>query len=310
MIKFPPYDELIKAVNEILATYDPKEKITLRQLFYQLVIRKIIENELKNYKLLSAKLVKAREDGDVDDGRFEDEERPVIGGDADSEDPTGYYEDHEDSFRTCWERYSRPRWWGQDYYVEIFVEKRALVKQIAEVAEPYGVTTCATRGYSSYTFIVNAIDRIMRCCERWEGEPGSIRKPVILQFGDRDPSGVDMTRDQEERLQRYGLIERLCELGCDIDYCVERIALTAEQIEQYHLPPDPAKIKDKRTKKFIEEYGNAAVELDALDANVLKKLVKEAIESRIDARIWNGDIDREEKERQQIRKLVEKHFGG
>ena len=51
---------LIEQVYFILNEYNP---MTLRQVYYQLVSRHVIDNKLSEYKRLSGALVRARQDG-------------------------------------------------------------------------------------------------------------------------------------------------------------------------------------------------------------------------------------------------------
>lgn len=299
----PPMDVLVNAINEILARYDPGTKLTLRQIYYQLVARHIIVNNEKAYKSLSRILVQAREQGLVDDRRIEDRNRETIGGDYRKENPDNFFSNHLESFRNCWKYYSRPMWQDQPRYVEVFLEKDALSRLVSDVANQYGVKTCVCKGYSSYTFLNDAATRICKTCY-----PGTATKfenflnPIILYLGDLDPSGVDMTRDLGARLERYGVPG-----GSEI---IHRIALTPEQVKKYDLPPEPAKGSDSRARKFIEEYGEGTVELDALDPEVLQGIVKDSIVECIDAHIWNENAKKSNEEVARIHEQVEEYFRG
>jgi hypothetical protein len=101
---------------------------------------------------------------------------------------------------------------------------------------------------------------------------GDRQIPVILHFGDHDPSGKDMSRDIVDRLQLF-TGERLK---------FERLALNMDQVEQYGPPPNPAKITDSRADAYIAEYGAESWELDALEPSVLAALVRDAIDGIID----------------------------
>ena len=103
---------------------------------------------------------------------------------------------------------------------------------------------------------------------------------MLLYFGDFDPSGVDIERDLEDRLSRYGAK----------DFKVKRIALTAEQIRHYDLPPMPVKRSDARAESFMATHGDRSVELDALDPNLLQDIVKNSILENIDVRKWNARV--------------------
>jgi hypothetical protein len=188
-------------------------------------------------------------------------------------------------------------WKGQPLYAEVFVEKDALSRLVSDIANKYGVKTCICKGYSSYTFLKDAAERIVYNCQDCDGEA---RSPIILYFGDHDPSGIDMTRDLGARLERYGVPKG--------ETIVERIALTREQIDKYRLPPAPVKEKDSRAKKFIAEHGDEVVELDALDATVLQELVSKSIIACIDSDIWNRNLKESKDEQDLIKKQVEAHF--
>lgn len=293
-IKFPEYGTIVEEVNKILLRF-PDTKLTLRQIYYQLVAALIIENNENSYKNLSRVLVKARERGAVDDSRMEDRGRTTIGGDRYPVDPSTFYQEYEDAFRECWRQYARPLWQGQKKYVEVWIEKDALSRIVSDVARKYGVTTCVAKGYSSYTFVNNAASRIVSTCDKG-------RVPKILYFGDFDPSGEDMVRDLGARLEKYGV-----PYGETI---VDKIALNRKQIDEYDLPPSPTKEKDLRAKKFIAQHGNEVVELDALNPDVLKKLVKESIVDCIDAELWNLNNRKADEEREAIKAQVEAHFAG
>jgi len=77
----------------------------------------------------------------------------------------------------------------------------------------------------------------------------------------------------KDRLSKFG------DAGELINF--ERIALTPEQIEAYHLPSDPGKESDPNYKRFVAEYGDRVVELDSLPPDALRELVKGCIEKNI-----------------------------
>jgi hypothetical protein len=73
---------------------------------------------------------------------------------------------------------------------------------------------------------------------------------------------------------------RLAKLGSTPD--IVKVALTCDDIEQYHLPPDFTKKTDTHSKKFIAKYGDVSVELDALPVAVLRQRLIDEVEKRID----------------------------
>lgn len=94
----------------------------------------------------------------------------------------------------------------------------------------------------------------------------------IIHLGDHDPSGIDMTRDIQERMDMFGA-----------DVFVKRVALTMEQIETFCPPPNPTKLSDARASSYIREYGHECWELDALEPKVITSLIR----NEVTALFWN-----------------------
>lgn len=283
------YDIIVKAVNEVFETYSAK--MTLRQVYYRLVSKHIIPNNINAYKGLSRHLVKARENRDVDWRRFEDRARTTHGGDwgyDNVDDTTAYVDGKLNDFKTCWEDIKLTRWKGQDVYVEIWIEKDALSRLAQDAVRDLGVRVCPSKGYSSFTYIAETVSRLSR-----------ISKPIkILYFGDFDPSGIDIERDLYDRLVRYGVD------ASQLD--VTRYALTIEQIEEYELPPMPAKRSDVRYASFVAQTGGSdAVELDALEPPILSRLIRDAVEGHIDQDIWDARQEQERDIQNRVREILE-----
>ena len=120
---------------------------------------------------------------------------------------------------------------------------------------------------------------------------------LILHLGDHDPSGIDMTRDIQDRLSLF-MFNRKIE--------VRRIALTMEQIEELSPPPNPAKIKDSRYEGYVAKYGQESWELDALEPQYITNLIEYNILSERDTNKWQELIDKQETERKQIANIIER----
>ena len=267
----PKYDALVSASLEVFDQYDTA--ITLRQLYYRLVARLLIPNTINSYKRLSRVLVKAREQGDVPINCLEDRSRRILGrGDTGFDSAEEYLKSKLTSLQDSWKGFTMPMWDDQPKHVLISLEKDALSRLVSRVANNYSVRTFPTRGYPSFSY-VQGMAKYMET--RLEG-----KHVVILYFGDFDPSGIDIERDLEDRLSRYGAK----------DFSVTRIALTSDQIKQYNLPPMPVKRSDARAESFMAEHGDKSVELDALDPNLFQKIVEKSIRSNINVRRWNKKI--------------------
>ena len=271
MSRRPSYEQVVEAALEVFEQYDTA--ITLRQLYYRLVARLLIPNTINSYKRLSRILVKAREQGDVPLNCLEDRSRRILGrGDTGYDSAEEYLKNKLSSLQDSWKGFSMPMWEDQPVYLLISLEKDALSRLVSRVGNRYSIRTFPTRGYPSFSY-VQTMAKYMQT--RLGGKP-----TIVLYFGDFDPSGVDIERDLEDRLGRYGARE----------YKVKRIALTAEQIKQYKLPPMPVKRSDARAESFMAEHGDKSVELDALDPNLLQDTVERAIRENISVRKWNARV--------------------
>jgi hypothetical protein len=278
------YERLVSEVNAVLREYNVA--LTLRQLFYQLVSKHVFANTESNYKRLSRVLVKAREKEDVGASRIEDRSRQVLGqGDWGYESPESFLSTVERGLRESWKRFSLTLWEDQHYQVLVALEKDALSRLVSAVAGDFRVKTFPTRGYGSYTYV----SEIVQECD---GD----KPTIIVYLGDYDPSGLDIQRDLESRLERYGAE----------DFKIERVALTLEQIQRYQLPPIPAKTSDPRLARFMADTGGSdVVELDALPPNILQDVLRNAIQHYIDMEKWNTRVKRIRKEKEKLRQKLE-----
>ena len=68
------------------------------------------------------------------------------------------------------------------------------------------------------------------------------------------------------------------EMAPDTEIHFERLAVTPEQIAQWNLPTRPTKTTDSRAKRFDSDI---RVELDAIEPNQLRDIVREAIERHL-----------------------------
>lgn len=242
--------ERISLCNGIIAEYD--QKLTLRQLYYQLVSRNIIPNEEKSYKTLGKLVSEARVAGLIDWDAIEDRNRtPVI---------WAQYDNLEDFINSLKDGYRLPRWKGQENYVELWVEKAALAGVLRPLAEKYHVTLMVNRGYSSTSSMRESAERFIDACER-DG-----LNPILFYLGDHDPSGEDMVRDIEERMNTFGVH----------DIRVEKLALTTAQVRRFKPLPNPVKLTDSRAAMYIAEHGPTCWEVDALDPRRLTTIIEAA----------------------------------
>ena len=272
---------LLDDIIRILEDYESQGyKLTLRQLYYQLVSSDILENKVQNYAKLSRILTDARLSGFVDWEIIEDRIRvPQIPSQWDS---------IINLVNDATYQYRKDRHHNQLQYVEVWVEKDALSGILLPITRHYHLNLMVNRGYSSITAMFNASQRL-------QSEIDKGKDCTILYLGDHDPSGLDMIRDIKERMDTFRIY----------DLEIKQIALTTKQIKKYNPPPNPAKENDPRAKWYIEQFGNISWELDALKPDVLNKLLQSEIEKLVDMDLYNKVIQQEEQEKQELVQLVE-----
>lgn len=272
--------KIVPRAKEFIESYDYRP--TLRQIFYRLVASLLIPNRESAYKSLSRVLVLARERGIIDPLALADRIRESHGGDHGWWGPEDFIKDIIKEFSQAWKGYRRLLWSTQQTLLVLWVEKDALYPAVVQVADKYRVKVYQGRGYSSFPQVYEA-------AKEFDSD-----KLFVLFLSDFDPSGEDMARDIKDRLSRYGAGE----------FRVKKVALTKDQVTEYHLPPMPAKKADPRFKSFAESYGDKVVELDALPPEELEKIIVQEIKSYIDVNTWNKEVQREKQEGKKVETML------
>lgn len=282
-------EEIIPVVNEVLGQYS--FPLTVRQIYYRLVSDPylLFTNTKQHYNSFDNILTRARERGEIDPKgkRIVDDTRYTMGGDKGWDSPEQFLVAYLGAFETCWKDYSKEMWTSQEHKLEVWVEKAALARVLAQVTDPVKVLLFPHRGNPSYTKVKEAVERLQ--------EFGALGKRVcILHLTDHDPTGLKMTQELKSRLGRYG--------GSFIE--VKRIGLTSEQVRQFNLSPNFAKSADRNYPEYVEKYGEECWELDALPPEELQAIVKQEVESYIDDEVWKQKEQEIEEEKGIAREKV------
>ena len=277
--------DVIEQANVILEDYDTQGyDLTLRQLFYQFVSRNMISNTQKEYKRLGSIVNQGRLAGLIDWYHITDRTRNLQS--------NARWNSPAESMAAEVDYYNIDMWKNQSTRVECWIEKDALIGVIAPVCKSLDVPYFSCRGYTSQS-------EMWRAGQRMQYEVGK-DSHIVLHLGDHDPSGIDMTRDIEDRLKQ---------LACNEHIDVRRIALNMDQVEQYDPPPNPAKLTDSRAADYIREFGENSWELDALEPSVLSDLIINQILDIRDEALWKKSKARLKREKKQI-KLVADNWKG
>ncbi len=272
--------EIIRHADSIIAEYQAAGyTLTLRQLYYQFVSRDLITNTQKSYDRLGRIVSRARLAGLLDWSAIEDRTRNLRG--------INTLDSPEDAMFQAADRYALDAWEKQPARVEVWIEKDALVGVIQRVCNEHRVDYFACRGYVSQS-------EQYRAGKRFERYHRQGQSPIVIHLGDHDPSGVDMTRDNRDRLAMFA--------GVGVE--VRRIALNYNQVLEYEPPPNPAKLSDSRAPDYIANYGRESWELDALRPQVIDELIRAEIETILDRDLFESRLELEREHKERIRELA------
>ncbi len=259
---------LMDAITEIVSEYD---RMTIRQLYYQLVSRGSIEKTEAAYRRVcdisgQMRIAGTLSYGKIADGNRQRRQVAQWGGPA-------------ELLEAATAQYRKDRWENQPWHVEVWCEKDALSGVLLPVCEQWGVTYVATRGNPSMTLIYESAMFM-------EELP---QPTLIVYVGDHDASGRGISDRLEEQFQQH-----------TDNVVVERVALNPDQIREYRLPTRPSKKTDSQHAKFAAAFGDASVEVDALPPDVLTEIVMTEITQLIDATKWQAAGEAERLERQSL----------
>ena len=255
---------------EIVSAMRP---MTVRQVFYQATVRDIVEKTEAGYTKVQTDLVLMRKAGALpydwlaDNTRWQRKPRTFA----------SIQQALDDTARL----YRKALWADADCYVEVWLEKDALAGVILPVTAMFDVPLMVARGYASLSFLHTAAEYI-----------GTIEVPTyIYHLGDFDPSGVNAGEKIEQTL---------LEMAPSADIHFQRLAVTPDQIADWDLPTRPTKATDTRAKGF----GDISVELDAIEPDALREIVRQAIERHLPAERFEVLKAAEASERELIRRFV------
>lgn len=282
----PDAQDVIFKANAILDEYAGQGfDLTLRQLYYQFVARGLLPNNDRSYKRLGSIVNDARLAGFIDWSRITDRTRFVR--------EQTFWSSPAQIIRATASSFQLDKWATQENYVEVWVEKDALVGVIERACHRLEAAYLSCRGYVSQS-------EMWAASQRLGDRIANGQRVTILHLGDHDPSGIDMSRDIEQRIRDFLWGDGRDDMAFDL----RRIALNADQVEQYDPPPNPAKLTDARARSYIDRFGYESWELDALEPTVISDLITEHVMDLRDEEAW-AKIDAEEQ--QQLKVLVACH---
>jgi hypothetical protein len=269
----PTKAEVERRREQLFEIVEAMKPMTVRQVFYQATVREIVEKTEGGYNKVQTDLVLMRRAGELPYGWIADNTR--------WQRKPNTFDSVEQALQETARLYRKALWTDADCYVEIWLEKDALAGVVTPITAQHDVPLMVARGYASLSFLHGAAEYI-----------NDLEVPTyIYHLGDYDPSGVNAGEKIEATLR---------ELAPDAEIHFERIAVTPAQIRNWNLPTRPTKTTDTRAKGF----GDTSVELDAIEPDLLRALVQDAIEQHLPAAQHKILKVAEDSERTLIRRLV------
>ena len=277
-------------------------EVTLRSLYYYFVAEeRWFPNTLQSYKRFGDIIGNGRLAGLIDWDLINDNVRTL--------EELPRWTDPQDIMVSVVNGYREDLWEGQEVRVHVRIEKDAQIGVVRPVCERWRVPFIACRGNSSLT-------EMYKAGKRFDEELCAGLRPIVLYLGDHDPSGIDMTRDNVDRLSLFA--------RNDIE--VRRIALNRDQVDELNLPGNPAKLTDSRAGmrkdgsiipgSYIDLHGFESWEMDALRPRYVDQLIEREVTALIDMEVWERRKAQEEHNHGLLRSVlnrwgeVEEMFGG
>lgn len=268
--------ETIRLRDAILELQDIHDVMTVRQIFYALVSRGIVpKDENRGYRPVQRQVLELRKTGLLPWGFIADgtrwQRKPETWGSV------------EDATRTLARTYRRDLWRTQHKRIEIWLEKDALAGVVVGETDAWDVALMVSRGVSSATFVQAAAEAANEA-----GRHGTMT--LIYTLFDFDAGGARAKK----------MIRDYFDLYADYPVQIIDLAVSEWQIGAWELPTRPAKKSDPQAKT----WGDVAVELDAIDPDRLRDLVRGAIVGNIDKAAWTMQQAYEQDERQILERLA------
>ena len=254
-------DELRVTIYKVADEIRGRRTITLRQTYYALTVRAVLEKTEADYKRLAHITAAMRRDGIMPYDWIEDGTRITY--------VPSTWVSARHALENLASQYSESPWPGAEVVPEIWLEKDALSGVIYDVTSDYYVPLRVQRGYASLSALYRAAKDIDARFRRYQS------RTHVFYLRDLDPSGADAARAAEQTIA-----EMLSQMGSPAvgaaDF--EILGVTPEQVSEWKLPSRPNKATDSRTAKFEHQQ---SVELDAIPPKELRQLVVGAITSHL-----------------------------
>lgn len=271
---------IIAEANRLLSQYG---EMTIRQIYYKLVVKGVITNNRSSYNAYDVNMCDARRTNQIDPRKILDSVRLIENKISPFSDVNHFIRDVKLWIPMLNKHYNLDLWSTQENYTAIFIEKDALARIVSEVARPYQVPVIIARGNGSDSQLVDFIDHVK----------GRTQKTIIQIYSDIDPEGDVIAGDIIKQGETEGQLERRLHAYKFYNFRIVREGLLDSQVKAYTLQKNLVDIdkisRDTNILSFYYQRGNIdCYELDALEMNDFKQIIKDNIEKHIaDKKAWN-----------------------
>jgi hypothetical protein len=277
-----PMLNAIRAILEARRNFWP---LTERQIHYALLNdpplvhankpQSPYQNTVPCYKATCDLVTRARLEGLIPFQAIEDPTRPVRAWNF-HRGPGSFLRAQLDEFL---KGYYRDLQQSQPNHIEIVGEKNTIDSIIRPVAAEFCIPMTIGRGYCS-------IPPRHAMARRFK--TGGKEKLILLALGDFDPEGEDIAHSFARSLRDDFDVKAIEAV---------KVALTAAQVHELHLPPImKAKATSSRYEDFVERHGDDVFELEAVPPDRLQEILRQAIDGVLDVDAFNAEVDAEKRD--------------
>ena len=263
------------AIVDIVAIDAP---MTLRSVYYKVCGLGLAPKNNASYEMVMRRCTALRRAKHLSWSSITDGTRYILKPDS--------YESLEEAAETWAAAYRRNLWSTSDYAVQVFTEKDALTGVLEPITAKWDVALGITRGSTGEGFAHIVASSLY-----------PYRENVLVQFGDWDPSGVALWQSFQRQV-RAAADERYPQ---HVAISFERLAVTADQIDEYDLDMRPTK---PGLDKVSLEWVGGSCEVDQIDTGELRRILNEFITDYVDPHQLAVTLAVEESERSIVRALM------
>ena len=182
--------EMRQRYADLLAICNEHRPATVRGIYYQATVRKLVDKDEQGYDLTGTALVKMRKSSRLPYDWIVDLTRQV--------NMPLTFDNPAEAVRWVADVYREDLWRAQPVQVQVWLEKAALEGVIEQVTREYCVPLMVSRGFSSVTFLEDCAQHLDQDKEAW-----------IFHLGDSDKSGHEARAAIERTLRERGAYARL-----------------------------------------------------------------------------------------------------